>query len=217
MGWWSNDILGGDEPLDCLAHYQRATGVKELYPLGKLSAGDRVRIRSYIEDDPMRWLRIGTEAEDGWSKTVHVQVGAAIALTVGAKLPDEYVKPAVELILKDDWMSEDGVESARGQKIMKLVEQLRQNTGEPVEIEHKSLLAAISDRHARAGGLADWIEPVAIRIVDMIPLRDLDPEDRKKLQTALTRAFTLCPESIRPLIGTGVIEADYLETTADNK
>lgn len=29
MGWWSSDILGGDEPLDALAGLERATGWKE--------------------------------------------------------------------------------------------------------------------------------------------------------------------------------------------
>ena len=212
MGWWDDGILGGDEPLDCFAYYEKATGVKPMYPLEKLSAGDVQRIRVHIEADPMAWLEIGRAPGKGWSAPVRTQIGAFIAMAVGAKLPEEYKKEAIELIRQDEWMQEEGADSSRGRKILEFIQQLRDSDGTPKEPEpDPGLLVPLAATPEAEHKFDDWVEPVAARIADMIPSDSLDEEDRKKLKSVLTRAFTLCPAAVEPLIGTGIIEEDYFK------
>ena len=59
--------------------------------------------------------------------------------------------------------------------------------------------------------VADWIAPVAARIADMIPSRDIDRHDRSLLETCLVQAFKANPEAVMPLVGTAVIEESYFE------
>ena len=63
--------------------------------------------------------------------------------------------------------------------------------------------------------IEDWVEPVALRIADMVT--GIDSEDRGLVEQALIQAFKNEPEVIRPLIGTGIIENDYFSGETDQE
>ena len=120
MGWWGKGILSGDSPLDAIWLFEKAVGLKGyvwtkkgadesksevIYPVEAMKPSVVEKLKSYIEKDDMRWLKIGQEKD--YDKDIKVEVGAVIALAVGAKLSDEYKTKAVEIIQKDEWAQED--------------------------------------------------------------------------------------------------------------
>ena len=57
----------------------------------------------------------------------------------------------------------------------------------------------------------DWAEAIATRISDEWSGREEWPEDAKLLQEVLTNVFMKCPEEMKKLVGTGIIEEGYFD------
>jgi hypothetical protein len=140
MGWWSTDILGGDTPLDCLGIYEAKAGVPDIYPLETLPPEKAATLRKNIEADDMAWLRLADDMH--CEHSVAVQVGALIAMTVGARLSAEYRLAAISAILEDEWAAEG--EPARVRTINGFAKALARYTGTPTRIHSRSLFEAMA-------------------------------------------------------------------------
>jgi hypothetical protein len=140
MGWWSTDILGGDTPLDCLGFYEEKTGVPDIYPLEQLTPEKADALRKHIEADDMAWLRLADETY--CEHSVAVQVGALLAMTVGAKLGNEYKLAAIPVILDDEWAGEG--EPARVRTINGFAKTLTGYVGMPTPIPSRGLFEAMA-------------------------------------------------------------------------
>ena len=145
MGWWSESIMGGDGPLDCLGYIGDAIGLE--YDFDALPDDYRENTffgyrftREILESEWKSLLAIDDRIGDG----VFAQVVAAAFLWAGAKMPDiikvRAINRAMEelLGLKDaGWKSPD----SRTASLLEFIEKVEAHWqgGERVELSYVSL------------------------------------------------------------------------------
>jgi hypothetical protein len=118
MGWWSEDILGGDQPLDCLGTLAEEMGVE--YNYGDDQPGQIVGYvlpREVVEAKMTDLVNLCGKQND----SVLWQVLGVVALRTGAKLSGAQKKFITDAARRDDWMREDGESSARGGFILNFI------------------------------------------------------------------------------------------------
>jgi len=134
MGWWSEDILGGDGPLDELYAIEDRIGIDELYPLSAIDEIKRKRIVQAVEDKTD--LLIDYLSSDG-----DALVLAAVILSVGANLDHRIKDAAIKAVdsenpLEDNWCNPE----ARQRILKEFREILVSYNGTPTQIEHTGLM-----------------------------------------------------------------------------
>ena len=153
MGWWSTDILGGDQPLDDVWDYEKYAGLKGyakdggedevIYPLEAMTDYVKAKVKEAFNRDPMAWLAIAKDTSDDPDyQAISAQVGAVIALAVGADMTDMYKHEALHLIVQDEWAKEDDRRQASVGELMKAI---REYKGKPTVINSKGLFQVIAE------------------------------------------------------------------------
>lgn len=148
MGWWSTDILGGDEPLDDIWEFEGLVGLGEdeaIYPVRDLAEKESLqgKIRDAFNKSPEAWLNISEEKLDNDSRSISAQVGAVIAMACGVDMPEKYKEKVVKYILEDDWMQEC---HDRELAVLKLVNAVREyKSGDIVIIKSQGLFEKMAE------------------------------------------------------------------------
>lgn len=151
MGWWSNDVLGGDDPLDILCDFaevislqeSRAEGRIGLYPIAAWDDGFRALVRERIEAKMTEIVAVAERHEKSEFKSgLGYQVLAVVIMAAGAEFPDDLRKRARAAAMTDKWGDED---PARGAVMRNLLEMITRYDGTPSAAAHKSLSEAADD------------------------------------------------------------------------
>jgi hypothetical protein len=138
MGWWSCDILGGDEPLDDLYLYEQKLGINELYPLHMWDDKKRTRIKKAIERDLQGYHDLANSEND-----VMMQVGAVVLMAAGAIMLPAFKKDAIKAGEADTWAKEDkehSEDSERIQHIDAYIDLVKNYDETPIEYTSKGLM-----------------------------------------------------------------------------
>ena len=153
MGWWGTGILSGDMPLDRIWVFEKYAGIDResedggIFHPSRISEALATRLKALIEKDDMAWLNVTDENE--YEHPVTVQVGAVIALAVGAKLSVDYKDKAIEIIQQDEWAKED---EERRVSINLLCHELMMSDGRKHIISSRGLMEMmVTDRSDAAG------------------------------------------------------------------
>ncbi len=144
MGWWSRTVLGGDEPLDWHGNLAHVMGLS--YERDQDGAGYNgyPYTRELVEEHMDAMMnKIGREPADGLIKTIGWQVLGAIALKVGATIPDG-LKVAVVQATKDDSWAKRGDDPERIRWMEDLAEKITNTKpGVRVDLTTESLLVKV--------------------------------------------------------------------------
>ena len=100
MGWWSEDIFGGDAPLDEICKIEDILGIDDIYPLSLLSKSKKKLIAQAI-DKKNDLLIEHISKEDSMSHVL-----AAVIVSVGAKLDHRIKKAALAELEAEDPVSD---------------------------------------------------------------------------------------------------------------
>lgn len=128
MSWWSEAIMGGDSPLDCLDDLAEVCGV-EFDPESDEGFHCHLFTRAKLEasmDKIKKSLRKSTDP-------IYGQVVGATFLWAGAEMPEELKTRVTDDAKKDTWAAEGDVERKR--YIDEFIEKVENHKpGERVEI-----------------------------------------------------------------------------------
>jgi len=127
MGWWSEDIMGGDTPLDFEANIYSICGAQMFYENNKILlshleiSGNMPAIVEMIEreDDPIGW-----------------QVLAVLGMECGVIFSDAITEKMLQACDEDEWAQENDIRKTR---INELKNAITNYTGELVVINSKGL------------------------------------------------------------------------------
>lgn len=123
MGWWSETVLGGDEPLDYLADMEVIMGFTTDNEEHELTLTQR---RATIEKGMAELIKYAEKvgSEISW------HVLGAIIITNGAKMSGSVRKQIIRAIKEDEWARENKVRRAYMRKFLRQIKNypLNKNT-----------------------------------------------------------------------------------------
>ena len=149
MGWWSCEVLGGDQPLDELANIGDAMGVEFNY---EKESGLGSYLNSYfftkkIVEKHLDALVAKANVSE-WDGQISLQVLGVVAMAVGATIAESKLEKILEAVEMDVWAKEqddcegeDGTD--RREKMNEFTKQLKAYNGESVAVKSKGLLETI--------------------------------------------------------------------------
>lgn len=127
MGWWSEDIMGGDTPLDIQGLMFEAAGLTDDEGLDIFAA------QEYPKDLATRLYKampaiIKTYKHfDKYDSSVWYQVAATVVMRAGMPVTDNRIKGLLKMAIrqapKDEWALEDP-NGPRAEKINELIEKI---------------------------------------------------------------------------------------------
>jgi len=141
MGWWSPDILGGDGPLDVLAHYANALNLESLYPLENWTNDTRRNVFHFIRHNSIElWGLIEDAKYLADTPEIATQVFGAMWLASGALMDRSSKLAFLEAAAGDQWAKED-----EGRKVIMndFIRTIEDYDGTPTFVEHRGLLETI--------------------------------------------------------------------------
>ena len=155
MGWWSEDIMGGDFPLDIVDFIEDVFDIDDenfIYPMVDMNDYVKDRSKDLINANTVQEIfrkvlvRAGDWiGDDGEDKNIFLQVYALIAMAVGADISDEdkelFIASAVEEDDIEDWSNPD----ARRKVLDNFKETVRAYDGTPVVVGSKGLFEAMGE------------------------------------------------------------------------
>lgn len=163
MGWWSEDVLGGDQPLDYLGALEENLGIQGdegtvCYPLERMHDEDRDRVRTKLDeafarvtvDEIVRDMTYGTPTPADLN--IALQVLAVVVMATGAHMPDDLRQGGEEAARQDEWAQEGDPERTR--QMEGLVARLREyKDGDVMSTPTTGLFQKIAD--TGGGGLVN--------------------------------------------------------------
>lgn len=104
MGWWSEDIMGGDTPLDWEDRFYDVCKTKK-WDADKLNKLTKKRLEKYLPE----LVRRITEQDytDNWERNVGYQVLGVMLMEAGAKINGVLKARMIEACRKDEWAEDD--------------------------------------------------------------------------------------------------------------
>ena len=156
MGWWSEDILGGDTPLDMMSGIEEALGIRGynngrnggLYPVDDIEKGLKTAAREAINSKTTQEVFEGVlsqnwfSAEDDEDCIIFDQVFAVIVMAVGADMSKEDKARFVASSYDPDLDGWGGNKDKRQAALDNLKEAIEAYDGTPIVINSKGLLQA---------------------------------------------------------------------------
>ena len=142
MGWWSDDIMGGDTPLDIQSFIYDSVGLQQ-FPEG---SDDEVE----IPKDKFKYGKIVaflTKDDDYWIKgdtgNIFHQVLGVMMMKSGAPINKTLKAKMIKSAENDEWANEG--ELGRQDKMDAFVKKLHQQDGNPTETDSKGLMETMGD------------------------------------------------------------------------
>ncbi len=142
MGWWSETILGGDEPLDELGTISDIIGIENLYPIGRWKEDFRSGTRQALEKGMPALVAEAEKREQDCYATIYVQVLATVCMAAGATIPDRLLEMAREAGADDTWAKTDSDRAACIENYLKALDDYR--PGEPRVLAEEGLFEAMN-------------------------------------------------------------------------
>ena len=133
MGWWSEDILGGDGPLDTIAEIEDILEIEDLYPLDAVE--EKSKVAQAIEEKTEQLVELMDKSDH-----IYSEVLAVVIMSMGAKM-DHRIKTAAlqaaqsENPVQDGW----GNPEARQTVLDEFCDLVEKYDNKPVQIKHASL------------------------------------------------------------------------------
>ena len=151
MGWWSEDIMGGDTPLDFQGSiYEKLGSNWQASQSEKKRVFDQASAKTLAELIPTivtQW-GCGEPGEDFHTNETSIgyQVLAVEMMGCGSPISDSLKADMLQWIPLDGWSQED---EDRKAKITELVEKLNSYHSFPISIESKGLMEVFQERVAK--------------------------------------------------------------------
>lgn len=146
MGWWSEDVMGGDTPLDLQSFIYNALDIKQ-YPdkdyEGEIVIPSNVydydKIVKHLAKDDEYWL-------NGNTNNIFHQVLGVMMMESGAPISDELKANIIIGAEKDQWANEDGGDELRKKIMDSLIETIKSYDGTPTKIKSAGLLDKLKNK-----------------------------------------------------------------------
>jgi len=142
MGWWSEDIMGGDTPLDIEDYIYDIVGIEKF---GKDTEINPIPKEKF--DDPSQIILTMQEKDGGyWLKSdtgnIFYQVLGVMMMKVGAPIDGPLKKKMIKAAQNDEWAEE---EEERMQRMTSFIDALNRYDGtEPFVIKSAGLFDKIT-------------------------------------------------------------------------
>jgi hypothetical protein len=143
MGWWSEDIMGGDDPLDIQYLIYTALGLEEHDEEVEIPAHkfDYDKIIAFTSKDDDYWLT-------GDTGNIFHQVLGVMMMRSGAVIDDALKAKFIEAAEKDEWANgtdgyEDESDVKRQKKMQQFIATLKEYNNIPTDINSVSLMDKI--------------------------------------------------------------------------
>jgi len=146
MGWWSDDIMGGDTPLDLQSFIYDALGLEQ-YPNDRnkeliipADGYDYKKIVKYLKD---------RDGDDYWLKSdtgnIFHQVLGVMMMNSGATINKTLKAKMIKAAKNDEWANEglEDNDEGRRDKMDAFITKLKAYDGNPTVIESKGLMETI--------------------------------------------------------------------------
>ena len=146
MGWWSKDILGGDNPLDWKSalynkidiQYEDNFGYRTLKPNDMSNKTQNNLIQYVLESTQTTFDKWG-ECD---SRSIAMQVIALMIIESGAKITKKNKKELSKWIKLDDWATED---DERKDNIDDLLSVIKEYDSTPMIYQGKGLFQKLAE------------------------------------------------------------------------
>ena len=146
MGWWSKDILGGDNPLDWKSalynkidiQYEDNFGYRTLKP-NDMSSKSQNNLIQYVLDSTQKSFDDWGECD---SRSIAMQVIALMVIESGAKITKKNKKELSKWIKLDDWATED---DERKDNIDDLLSVIKEYDSTPMIYQGKGLFQKLAE------------------------------------------------------------------------
>lgn len=140
MGWWSNKVMGGDEPLDAIASFARKLSLR-------FDSSDRGAWHGYPFSKEALEKKAGlliklVRDEDPWHKPVAGQALAVLLMRYGVEIEDDDREFLITCAKHDGWAYSSGWVSERGQRVRALIDALEAYDGNAVNVDDDAGLFA---------------------------------------------------------------------------
>lgn len=146
MGWWSKDILGGDNPLDWKSalynkidiQYEDNFGYRTLKP-NDMSNKTQNNLIQYVLESTQTTIDNWGECD---SRSIAMQVIALMVIESGAKITKKNKKELSKWIKLDDWATED---DERKDNIDDLLSVIKEYDSTPMIYQGKGLFQKLAE------------------------------------------------------------------------
>lgn len=141
MGWWSETVMGGDDPLDYEIGIYRIAGLSSC----DVHGGEKkpVEIKRMLKKALPTILR---RRGDAWDAEIRKQVVGVLVMRHGLSPRYKDVKAAINLALEgakeDEWATEN---PTRQEYMNKFIKQLEAYDGTPQEPEYEGLFEKFAE------------------------------------------------------------------------
>ena len=154
MGWWSENIMGGDTPLDIESFIYHALEIEQFPDQENDNYGEVIKIPAdkFDYDKIVAYLK-NREKDDYWLKgdygNIFHQVLGVLMMKFGAPISDDLKKKMIEAAENDVWANGDEYDEAdedRKSKMDDFIKTLNSYDGvTPIKINSKGLFETIAE------------------------------------------------------------------------
>jgi hypothetical protein len=186
MGWWSDDIMGGDTPLDLQSFIYDALGFIQ-YPE---DSDEEVRIPSdgFDYKKIVKFLK-DRDGDDYWLKSdtgnIFHQVLGILMMESGAPINKTLKAKMIKAAKNDEWANEDGGDEDRKDKMDAFIAKLKNYDGTSTIIKSAGLIETISDAIMPENSLEDKLLDFIGNLLDDI--HNINPELAEEKAKELTK------------------------------
>jgi hypothetical protein len=186
MGWWSDDIMGGDTPLDLQSFIYDALGFIK-YPE---DSDEKVRIPSdgFDYKKIVKFLK-DRDGDDYWLKSdtgnIFHQVLGVMMMESGAPISKTLKNKMIKAAQQDEWANEDGGDEDRKDKMDAFIAKLKNYDGTSTIIKSAGLIETIGDAIMPENSLEDKLLDFIGNLLDDI--HNINPELAEEKAKELTK------------------------------
>jgi hypothetical protein len=186
MGWWSDDVMGGDTPLDIESFIYDAVGINK-YPE---DSDEEVRIPSDAFDYKkiVKFLK-DRDGDDYWLKgdtgNIFHQVLGILMMESGAPINKTLKAKMIKAAQQDEWANEDGGDEDRKDKMDAFITKVKNYDGTSTIIKSKGLMETMADAIMPENSLEDKLLDFIGNLLDDI--HNINPELAEEKAKELTK------------------------------
>ena len=122
MGWWSDDIMGGDSPLDWKADICDVMKGKNSF---SKYGDDDLFTGKMIQENLDKILKKIAKGYDEEERQIGLQVLGCMVLSSGAKIPAKVRNQIIKAAEEDIWMKENLENRGRAKKIKEFIKDMK--------------------------------------------------------------------------------------------
>ena len=146
MGWWSEDIMGGDSPLDLQSFIYDALDINQ-YPNDDYEKVVKIPKDAFNYEKIIKYLK-DKDADNyyltGDDGNIFHQVLGVMMMEVGAPISDELKANMIIAAEQDEWANEDGGNEDRKVRMNNFIATLKSYNGTPTVIISAGLFETIA-------------------------------------------------------------------------